>query len=302
MLFRSPVIAVALLASFVVAKTCQPGEYRGLDKKCYDCAAGYVSSNSSPDNTTPYSCQPCPAGQSSNPANTQCQKCSPGYYNDVPGGTCRKCNPGYFNNVSGAKSCCKCCAGFYDNNPRTHCNKCPASRPYSFPGSDSNDDCKKEKDRNGRPEPVETCKMVADNICPNPTDDGPSGTAITRKTRGIRCQKGFQLCSHYLGIAGSECVDTQNDPESCGGCVSVVGKSSGTDCTAINNVSSTRCVKGSCVIDSCRDGYAKSSDGSSCTMVSSADGSNPEAFGSYNLGASSKRRSSAKRSVRGRDF
>ncbi|KIO29695.1 hypothetical protein M407DRAFT_21121 [Tulasnella calospora MUT 4182] len=265
MLFRAPTVLVAaFFAGLVLAERCQPGEYRDNSGKCHDCADGYISSNASPNGQPAYSCEPCPAGQSSNPAHTQCQKCEPGTANGVEGGTCEKCEPGYFNNVSGAKSCCQCCSGFYSNNPRTHCNKCAESKPYSFPGSNKNDDCVKPKDRTTEPEPVDSCDMVADNVCPNPTGGGPVGTAITRKKRTIYCTKGFDSCPHYSGRGGFECVDTQNDPESCGGCVSLDVKGKGTDCTAIDGVSVSRCVKGSCVIDSCGKGYAKSLDGSSC--------------------------------------
>ncbi|KAG8898502.1 hypothetical protein FRC00_002725, partial [Tulasnella sp. 408] len=191
--------------------------------------------------------------------------------------------------------------------------------PYSFPQSDQNNDC---TDTQGtRPDPVTTCDMVATNVCPNPTGTGPTGTAITRKKR-MHCTRGLESCPHYSGRGGFECVDTRNDPESCGGCVSLDGKGSGTDCTAIDGVSVARCAKGSCVIgqypgispsltrtyrlapvaDACRKGYAKSLDGSSCTLVGSKDSSNPEAFNSQDVGATSKRSSTAKRAIRGRAF
>ncbi|KAG8923391.1 hypothetical protein FRC01_012807 [Tulasnella sp. 417] len=146
--------------------------------------------------------------------------------------------------------------------------------------------------------------MQADNVCPNPTGPGPTGSPINaKKKRGLHCTKGFQSCPHYSGRGGFECVDTQNDPESCGGCVSLDGKGSGTDCTALEGVSVTRCAAGSCIIDACRKGYAKSLDGTSCVSVSSVDGSNPEAFSSQELGATAKRGSPAKRAaIRGRIF
>ncbi|KAG8956979.1 hypothetical protein FRC00_004645, partial [Tulasnella sp. 408] len=81
----------------------------------------------------------------------------------------------------------------------------------------------------------------------NPTGPGPVGTAITRKKR-MHCTRGLESCPHYSGRGAFECVDTQSDPESCGGCVSLDGKGSGTDCTAIDGVSVAHCAKGSCVI------------------------------------------------------
>ncbi|KAG8946371.1 Dihydroxyacetone synthase [Tulasnella sp. 408] len=203
MLFRTPVLVVALVTSCVLAKTCQPGEYRGPDKKCYDCAAGYVSP----------------------PLRIRASRALLAKARTPP-----------TRNVRSA----------LQDTITTSQEEPAASAILDTSTTYSNDDCKKYA--YGRPEPVESCKMVADNVCPNPTDDGPSGTAITRKKRGTRCQKGWQLCSNYLGVRGSECVDTQNDPESCGGCVSAVGKSSGTDCTAMEGVGLARCVKGSCVI------------------------------------------------------
>ncbi|KAG8910582.1 hypothetical protein FRC01_006249 [Tulasnella sp. 417] len=126
--------------------------------------------------------------------------------------------------------------------------------------------------------------MQADNVCPNPNGGGPVGSPITTRKRGLQCTRGFESCPHYSGRGGVECVDTQSDPESCGGCVSVDGKGSGTDCTALEGVSVTRCAKGSCVIDACKKGYAKSLDGSSCVPTTTLNSQ------------------SAKRAIRGRVF
>lgn len=67
-------------------------------------------------------------------------------------------------------------------------------------------------------------------------------------------------------LASFECIDTQTELESCGGCVNGVytGQdtasnitSSGVDCTAIPGVSfgSVSCVRGQCVVSRCRRGY-----------------------------------------------
>ncbi|KAG8990586.1 hypothetical protein FRB90_001700 [Tulasnella sp. 427] len=85
-------------------------------------------------------------------------------------------------------------------------------------------------------------------------------------------QKGFKACPRYSGRGGFDCVDTENDPESCGGCLTVDGKGDGKDCTAVKGVSVTRCVEGGCVIDSCRRGWKKSLDGKTCTSVSGGPG------------------------------
>ncbi|KAG8943610.1 hypothetical protein FRC04_002771 [Tulasnella sp. 424] len=142
--------------------------------------------------------------------------------------------------------------------------------------------------------------MVADNVCPNPTGDGPIGTAISRKKRSIKCTKGFDACPRYSGRGGFDCIDTENDPESCGGCLGLDGSGSGTDCTAIKGVSVTRCVKRSCVIDSCRKGWAKSLDGASCVLVSRTTGSSQATeLHVQDTNTRKKRTSSAKRSIRG---
>ncbi|KIO29691.1 hypothetical protein M407DRAFT_6000 [Tulasnella calospora MUT 4182] len=44
MLFRAPtVLAVAFFAGFVLAKKCQPGEYRDANGDCQNCADGSIS-------------------------------------------------------------------------------------------------------------------------------------------------------------------------------------------------------------------------------------------------------------------
>lgn len=68
-------------------------------------------------------------------------------------------------------------------------------------------------------------------------------------------------------VASLECIDTQSELESCGGCVNgdytsdLTASSnitwSGVDCTAIPGVSvgSVSCVRGQCVVSRCRRGY-----------------------------------------------
>lgn len=73
-----------------------------------------------------------------------------------------------FSSSSGAKSCCQCCAGFYANSANTgstNCNQCPASKKYSFAGSNDNSDCVSSNNRRGQPDPVDSCNINADNQC-----------------------------------------------------------------------------------------------------------------------------------------
>ncbi|KAG8964072.1 hypothetical protein FRC05_004299 [Tulasnella sp. 425] len=149
------------------------------------------------------------------------------------------------------------------------------------------------------PNPATSCGMVADNVCPNPTGNGPQGTAISRKRRDVQCTNGFEACPRYSGNGGSDCIDTENDPESCGGCLGLDGEGPGTDCTAIKGVSVTRCVKKSCVIDSCRKGWVKSLDGTSCVVNSHSTGSSESDDLHVQDTDAKKRRSSAKRAIRG---
>ncbi|KAG8902047.1 hypothetical protein FRC00_002420 [Tulasnella sp. 408] len=158
---------------------------------------------------------------------------------------------------SGAKSCCQCCAGFFSDTERTLCNKCPTDRPYSAPGSNQNSDCTSTYN-SGDPNPVSSCAMVANNVCPNSTSSGPIGTAISRKKRDLRCTQGYDACPRYSGRGGFDCVDTENDPESCGGCIGLDGQGTGTDCTTIKGASVTRCVKRACVTLAAKDGSGPS--------------------------------------------
>lgn len=136
----------------------------------------------------------------------------------------------------------------------------------------------------------------------------------------MKCSNGFTSCPRFSGRGGVDCVDTENDPESCGGCLSLDGEGPGTDCTAIQGNSATRCVKGSCVIgkslagvlsprriaaltlvslDSCRKGWVKSLDGSSCVLASRATGSPaPGDLHSQDTNAKKVKRSSNKRGIR----
>ncbi|KAG8943608.1 hypothetical protein FRC04_002769 [Tulasnella sp. 424] len=203
---------------------------------------------------------------------------------------------------AGAKACCACCAGWYSSGT-TSCAQCPSNKKYSAVGSNDKNDCQATRSQGmflpQLPNPATSCGMVADNVCPNPTGNGPQGTAISRKRRDVQCTNGFEACPRYSGNGGSDCIDTENDPESCGGCLGLDGEGPGTDCTAIKGVSVTRCVKKSCVIDSCRKGWVKSLDGTSCVVNSHSTGSSESDDLHVQDTDAKKRRSSAKRAIRG---
>ncbi|KAF8147746.1 hypothetical protein K438DRAFT_1625980 [Mycena galopus ATCC 62051] len=74
------------------------------------------------------------------------------------------------------------------------------------------------------------------------------------------CSAGQTACPiPGRGAKSWECIDTQSELESCGGCIysDDLPRSSphGKDCTAIPGVSDVSCVKGQCVIRKCISGY-----------------------------------------------
>ncbi|KAJ7302353.1 hypothetical protein DFH08DRAFT_945690 [Mycena albidolilacea] len=74
-----------------------------------------------------------------------------------------------------------------------------------------------------------------------------------------KCSEGYTACGvPGAGAKSWDCIDTQTDLESCGGCPysdlsypSPLGK----DCTLISGVSDVACVKGHCVVHKCISGY-----------------------------------------------
>ncbi|CAL1694647.1 unnamed protein product [Somion occarium] len=60
---------------------------------------------------------------------------------------------------------------------------------------------------------------------------------------------------------GFECVDTESDLNSCGGCGTV---NQTHDCTTIPGAVGVSCMTGSCRVDSCQPGYNRTSNGKTC--------------------------------------
>jgi len=85
----------------------------------------------------------------------------------------------------------------------------------------------------------------------------------------LRCSSGMEACP-IIGRSSQswECVDTQYDLESCGGCIvashPAYNKKEGIDCTAIHGVSDVSCVSGKCLVERCMPGYSIGIDGDSC--------------------------------------
>ncbi|KAG8873930.1 hypothetical protein FRB98_008717 [Tulasnella sp. 332] len=137
------------------------------------------------------------------------------------------------------------------------------------------------------PVPPSTCSETVSGgvaTCPATTTIQPTH-GLGKRKRSLTCMRGYQRCAQYAGLGGFECVDTANDPESCGGCVVPEGisqrdmdngydEASGQDCTAIPGVSATTCRRGKPAlpqdssrfaglmgvtpsVEKCRKGFAK---------------------------------------------
>ncbi|ORY24460.1 hypothetical protein BCR39DRAFT_546691 [Naematelia encephala] len=101
-----------------------------------------------------------------------------------------------------------------------------------------------------------------------------SGKVVKSRRRSLDsspflCPKDLTACA----IPGSnvwtghnfECIDTQNDIESCGACADPIpGQPMGQDCTAIQNTNRVACQQGACAVLSCQRGYEVDSTGTSC--------------------------------------
>ncbi|RPD56149.1 hypothetical protein L226DRAFT_488160 [Lentinus tigrinus ALCF2SS1-7] len=219
------------------------------------------------------SCTICPAGSYCNDeGQTKPVPCPPGHFSPTPGAgqQCKECPKGTFVATSGATACCACCSGFYtDQTGQTHCFDCPVRGAFSPVGATSASQCGKT------PGGGLTSCVQSGNKCPN-TGSSPTGIHGRRDIKRRACPAGHKSCPVYGSTSGRgflkayECVDVQNDLESCGGCVtndSPFGERTfdgGRDCSAIPNVNTVTCNAGKCLIESCRDGYSLSADGLSC--------------------------------------
>ncbi|KAG8945746.1 Dihydroxyacetone synthase [Tulasnella sp. 419] len=228
------------------------------------CGEGYYSAGGTD------TCHECPAGtECTKEANTEPTLCHYGHYqpNAASPEPCAPCPRGQFNNVRGATSCCTCCSGYYQKNTgKRDCEKCPASRPFSRPGAVNNGENGEPGDTNGCQAdptptgPVSTCEQKQDDtVCP--VTDGPSPSHVPRALKK-RCARGHKKCAALHGRGGWDCVDVANNIESCGGCIDLDNTpGSGKDCTTIEGANNVQCVRGQCVVHSCRHGYELNSTG-----------------------------------------
>ncbi|TCD70118.1 Dihydroxyacetone synthase [Steccherinum ochraceum] len=120
-------------------------------------------------------------------------------------------------------------------------------------------------------------KIVCNGVCGD-FKACPSSIAkreLEVEKRNAVCDRGYTPCGVFgwSGMRASqawECVDTQSDLESCGGCAVplVHGSPHGVDCTAIPGVADVACGGGSCIVHRCLPGYVPSLDRSFCIRKS----------------------------------
>lgn len=94
-----------------------------------------------------------------------------------------------------------------------------------------------------------------------------SGVPVKRDSASHICPTNWTSCPVTQGKdTFYECVNTDQDLESCGGCASVDG--SGVDCTVLPGISSVSCSRGVCEAASCLRGYALN--GTTCVQASAS--------------------------------
>lgn len=118
------------------------------------------------------------------------------------------------------------------------------------------------------PWPLKECngKCGPFKACPSKAADHHKRDLLPSQ---INCPVGQTACGIIGRATGSwECIDTQRDLESCGGCLlsvkSEYNQNGGQDCTAIEGVADVSCDQGSCVVQKCMSGYEPDASGAYC--------------------------------------
>ncbi|KAJ3861052.1 protein priA [Lentinula novae-zelandiae] len=178
-------------------------------------------------------------------------------------------------------------SGWYWNDEKTCClPKWPTSTPTPTPSSAHHTSTHSSPSSTPTSTPPPQCSngwdWISSLLCCTPSSPSkpsstPKPSATPNKGNGHHykrahvartvpaCPKGLDACP----IAGSsladyECLDTEAELESCGGCASV---GEGQDCTAIEGAWNVGCDRGSCKVYSCFAGFKLSSDGTSCIAL-----------------------------------
>ncbi|EMD39679.1 hypothetical protein CERSUDRAFT_150331 [Gelatoporia subvermispora B] len=249
--------------------TVQPGWYSNGPGATQEiqCGKGYYSAGGAAG------CTICPPGSYCNSdTNSSPTPCPPGWYAPDSGAqeSCTRCPQGTFTDFYGATQCCSCCSGWYnDNTGQTHCFNCPTGG-WSPPGAVNKGQC---TTMGGA---LSTCAS-SNNQCPKTGGGVPSGTIERRKVpHRHMCPYGHKNCpiyglnAHTGYIKAYECIDIENDLETCGGCVAndspfgYRNADGGRDCSAIPNVDAVRCLGGECLVMKCSAGFVLSRDGENC--------------------------------------
>ncbi|KAJ6496120.1 hypothetical protein C8R45DRAFT_1131938 [Mycena sanguinolenta] len=101
--------------------------------------------------------------------------------------------------------------------------------------------------------------------------------------QGTRCPSSTTACLRHRSHGGQnhggapaalDCIDTNADFRSCGGCLFPrKGQDRGEDCTQIEGAAEADCECGTCIVRSCRPGYIVDSTGEFCTWHGIVDAS-----------------------------
>ncbi|KZV69608.1 hypothetical protein PENSPDRAFT_753248 [Peniophora sp. CONT] len=148
---------------------------------------------------------------------------------------------------------------------------------------DSSDPCGSWECSDGYKKSGDQCVCAAPSTeCNGHCGSFPNGCgSATPKRRNAKsapfCEDGLTLC----GIPGSpqakkryECIDTQTDLETCGGCIvsspfSTLAADApiGKDCSAIAHAEDVLCQAGECVVNACETGFELSPAGDACVAA-----------------------------------
>ncbi|KAI0718538.1 hypothetical protein C8T65DRAFT_803808 [Cerioporus squamosus] len=121
--------------------------------------------------------------------------------------------------------------------------------------------------------PAADCNGVCTtDACPSAAPaPGRRGYMNSLRKRAM-CSVGTTACGVYERRGARslpfECVHTDTDLESCGGCTTPLDRFSpvGVDCTQIPGVIDVKCMFGACVVNRCTSGYVRAADNSSCVL------------------------------------
>ncbi|WWC87987.1 uncharacterized protein L201_002889 [Kwoniella dendrophila CBS 6074] len=122
-------------------------------------------------------------------------------------------------------------------------------------------------------------QQVCGNQCIAADDTCASGIPGRKRSTNLNsnflCPNGQTACAlptsrFFSNTDGFECVDIENDVESCGGCTFASlseNQQQGQDCTALSNVIDVTCNIGKCFIQQCSEGYEPNSSNSECIPI-----------------------------------